>query len=105
MVTTSRGILFFLLHFVAAFLGSIFALFRFTVASPGGLDGAQLAEAAGFQRAILLELRLGFHGKTGPGNRFEPRLGNLFAGQLAQAVSLLLNALERFLDFIDGVLV
>ena len=62
-------------------------------------------EAAAAKGAIALELRLRFDGEAGPGNGVEAGFWNGFAGQFASAVSALLDALESFLDFVDGVLV
>ena len=59
-----------------------------------------------FQSAIFPKwCALGFNGKARPRNRFQAGLGDLFAGQFANAVSLFLDALEGFLNFINRVLV
>ena len=57
------------------------------------------------KRAFAFQLRLGLDREARPRNRFQARLGNRLAGQFADAVGLLLDALERLLDFINRVLV
>ena len=69
------------------------------------VHGAERAQAALTQRAFAFELRLRLNGETRPRNRLQPRLGNRLAGQLANAIGVLLDALERLLDFVNGILV
>src|SRR5687768_13922024 len=115
MVTISRGIKWLKLKLKGSeysvsrnphlffFAGGLFLGFVFLVGdfhAAGAIDSAELAELAAAQGAVALELGLGFDGEAGPGNRIQASLGNGLAGQFADAVSALLNALERFLDLV-----
>ena len=73
--------------------------------APAGVNGAEGAEPALAQGAFAFQLRLGLHREAGPGNGFEPGFRNGFAGQFAHAVGVALDAAQRFLDLVDGVLI
>src|SRR5439155_17176034 len=90
------------LLFCRLFLWLVF-LFDFDCAC--AINGPKLAEAALPKGPFPLQLRLGLDGKARPGNRRQTSFRNRFAGQLALAVSILLNAFERLFDFVDRILV
>jgi hypothetical protein len=76
-----------------------------------GFSSASSSSSTSFEPALStvprapFELRLGFHGETGPGNRVQTGARDGLAGQFADAVRVLLDALERLFDFIDRVLI
>ena len=88
MVIISRGIELFL------FLGRLFFHFLFLLNfdRADAIDGAEGAEAALAQSAFAFQLGLGFDGETGPGDGGQPGFGDVFAGQLANAVGIFLDS-------------
>ena len=71
----------------------------------GRIDRAQGAQAALAQGAFFFELGLRFDGESRPGDGVQASFGDRFAGQLADAVGVFLDPLERLFDFVDGILI
>src|SRR5271155_5833745 len=100
MVMISRAMLFFL------FSGLLFGLFLLVHINPAGrINAAQLAQSPLAQGAFFFQLALGFNSKTSPRDGFQAWGWNRLACQFANAIGALFNALEGFLDFINGVLI
>src|SRR3954465_14396246 len=89
------------------FLGGLFLwlVFLFHFDGACAIDGTELAKAALAKSAFFLELRLRLNGEPRPGNRSEPGFGNRFAGQLAFAVSILLNSFEGLFNLVNRILI
>src|ERR1043165_5151931 len=102
MVTISLGIKLFLL-----LSGVFFGLFLFSLDFHGAraVNGAESAETALAQSAFALELALGFDGEAGPRDGLQTSFWNGFARQFADAISVFLDALEGFLNFVNGILI
>src|SRR5256885_13432818 len=100
MVTISRGML---LLFLGFFFGFLFFLGGFVHAD--GVHSAERAESPLTQSPFALELSLRLDSEPGPRNGFQTALGNLFARQFADAIGIFFDSLERFFNFVDGVLV
>ena len=70
-----------------------------------GINAAKLAEPARFQRALTLQLGLGLDRETRPRDGLQASTRNGLGRELANTIGLFLDALERLLDFINGILV
>src|SRR2546428_4490327 len=89
--------------FLGGFLFDL--VFFFDLGRAGAIDGTESAETTLPQCAVALQLGLSFDRETGPGDGGETGPGDGFARQLANTISILLDALEGFLDFVNCVLV
>src|SRR5436309_7310702 len=80
-------------------------VFFFDFNGGGAIDSAEGAQAALAQSPVPFQLSLRLDCEPGPGNGGEASFGNGLAGQLANAVGVLLDALEGFFDFVNRILI
>jgi len=67
-------------------------------------EGFARGEFGAADLAFAFQLFFGGGAETGPGNGCESFVFDGFAGQFADAVGAALDAHQRFIDFVDGVL-